>query len=44
VLKGLPMVSEVMVNVKTDPVPCPIATELRPPSEIEADVRQTVSQ
>lgn len=34
--------SEVLVHTKTEPMPCPVANELRPPSEIESDTRATV--
>ncbi len=37
--RDFPNVSEVLVHTKTESLPCPLANELRQPSEIEADVR-----
>lgn len=42
ILRALPAVSEVLVHTKTEPMPCPVASELRPPSEIEQETRVTV--
>lgn len=37
--RDFPTVSEVLVHTKTEPLPCPVANDLRPPQEIEKDVR-----
>lgn len=39
VRRDFPTVSEVLVHTKTEPLPCPVANDLRPPQEIEKDVR-----
>ena len=41
--RDFPTVSEVLVHMKTETMPCPVASALRPPSEIEHDVRHKVS-
>ncbi len=39
VRRDFPQTSEVLVHTKTEPLPCPVANDLRPPREIEQDVR-----
>ena len=43
VRRDFPTVSEVLVHTKTEPLPCPVANDLRPPQEIEKDVRARLS-
>lgn len=41
--RDFPTVSEVLVHTKTEPTPCPMANDLRPPVDIEQDVRARLS-
>lgn len=41
--RDFPTVSEVLVSTKTEPLPCPMANDLRQPPDIEQDVRARLS-